>query len=105
MATAATHHVWSKLKDQLPRKKSAIKQCLEAVIHEADVDMKAKMATHFQGATLVCLFVKDSRTLHVAIVGDTRAVLCRNGTAIRLSFDLIAGALGVPAGADVVVRL
>lgn len=41
-----------------------------------------------QGTTaLVGVFTSEGKVLHVANVGDTRAVLCRGGEAIRLSRD------------------
>lgn len=42
------------------------------------------------GATAVCLFLhevkKGQRKLYSANIGDARAVICKSGKAIRLSF-------------------
>ncbi|CAM9316077.1 unnamed protein product [Choristocarpus tenellus] len=54
-----------------------------------DVDTKlANIVT--SGATAVTCLIKvekDEKTIHAANVGDSRAVLCRDGEAIRLTYD------------------
>mmetsp|Transcript_5347 Transcript_5347/g.11255 ORF Transcript_5347/g.11255 Transcript_5347/m.11255 type:complete len:489 (+) Transcript_5347:313-1779(+) len=45
---------------------------------------------HYVGTTAVTCFVRhdgNARRLYTANAGDARAVLCRNGAALRLSFD------------------
>lgn len=45
------------------------------------------MDKFIDGATAICGLVEDNK-LHIASVGDSRAVLCRNGEAIALSEDM-----------------
>ncbi|KAL8607572.1 hypothetical protein ACOMHN_003491 [Nucella lapillus] len=71
---------------------------LKRVLHRAFVDVHNVMARHLThyfmdtdtyntGTTATVCLIRDSSDLVVAHVGDSRAVLCRKGRALRLSHD------------------
>jgi len=67
-----------------------VHQAFEHAFQQADRELR-EAAVRVSGSTvLCCLLLQHSsgqKTLHVANVGDSRAVLCRNGQAERLSYD------------------
>jgi len=72
---------------------AAVRQCIHDALTDANNEMKPTFRTSLQGATaLLGLFITGKgrsapSVLHVANIGDTRCVLCRDGAAVRLSVD------------------
>lgn len=71
---------------------------LSKVLHKSFVDVHNVLSRHLAhyflgseifstGTTATVCLIRDSSELVVAHVGDSRAVLCRKGGAMRLSFD------------------
>ncbi|KAG0163538.1 Protein phosphatase 2C 1 [Apophysomyces sp. BC1015] len=67
-----------------------VAEILNATFLQVDEQVNEKEGK-FSGCTAVVAFVQNSedkkRVLHIGNVGDARAVLCRNGKAVRLSYD------------------
>ena len=54
------------------------------------MDSRLKFDALYMGTTAVTCLIKiesDKKSLHVANAGDARAVLCRGGKAVRLTYD------------------
>ncbi|KAL0077652.1 phosphatase 2C-like domain-containing protein [Phycomyces blakesleeanus] len=70
-------------------KDQPVAEILNKTFLEVDLQVNEKEGK-FSGCTAIVAFVqvKDSkRILHTGNVGDARAVLCRDGKAVRLSYD------------------
>ncbi|KAI9145315.1 phosphatase 2C-like domain-containing protein [Paraphysoderma sedebokerense] len=80
------HHELLKAMDELPE--SSIPEIMNETFVRTDEELsKANISS---GCTAVTSFIRRENGKHVlytANVGDARAVLCRNGTAIRLTYD------------------
>jgi len=66
-----------------------MKSAWEKTYHKTDVQL-SKKDVRYAGCTAVTAFLKKTsgeRWLHVANVGDARAVLCRGGKAVRLTYE------------------
>jgi len=85
LASAELHKF---LEDELAKTGSNVKQSFVAAYER--MDDRLKFDALYMGATAVtCLIRQESgkRRLYAANAGDARAVLCRAGKAIRLTFD------------------
>lgn len=67
----------------------SMEDMFSAAYHETNEAAAAELpAEVLQGTTaLAGLLAREEGVLHIANVGDTRAVMCRNGAAVRLSED------------------
>jgi len=66
-----------------------MKEILTTVYSNTDEALKEKVPSH-HGCTAITVYLtgkEDSRSMHVANAGDARAILCRNGKAIRMSYE------------------
>jgi protein phosphatase PTC1 len=56
-------------------------------LRDAFLEINTQMTDHFQHGTTAVVALLINNRLYVANVGDSRAVLCRNNAAVRLSVD------------------
>jgi serine/threonine protein phosphatase PrpC len=73
---------------------TSVQECVDALCNALDkVDREVNRISHwsFQGSTAVAVWIhsetQEERTVIAANVGDSRAVLSRNGSAINLTLD------------------
>jgi len=60
---------------------------LTAALHKVDAEVQRISHWSFQGSTAVAAWILPDRTLLVANIGDSRAILSRNDTAMELTQD------------------
>jgi protein phosphatase PTC1 len=87
-ASAASNYLHEILQSEIGTKKSDFGKCFESAFEKLDARIKSISYDRGTSAS-VCLVRKgdDQSFLHFANVGDTRAILCRRGKAVRLTQD------------------
>lgn len=66
-----------------------MKDLFRSVFQKTDDQLKLVGASDTGACVCVCFITEEapSKACYIANLGDTRAILCKNNEAIRLSFD------------------
>eukprot|EP01118_Nematostelium_gracile_P019558 TRINITY_DN90_c0_g1_i4.p1 TRINITY_DN90_c0_g1~~TRINITY_DN90_c0_g1_i4.p1 ORF type:complete len:315 (+),score=75.85 TRINITY_DN90_c0_g1_i4:3-947(+) len=79
----------SKENEEVYNDQDKVFDILKKVYHETDERIKTAVPTHHGSTAVTCLITGkgDNRHLYTGNAGDARAVLCRDGKAIRLTYE------------------
>ena len=82
-------NILSELSHEVEGKRRSVADCLTCAYLLTDIETSKKNLMASGSTSVSCLLMGcgAGRVLYTANVGDSRAVLCRAGRAIRLSYD------------------
>ncbi|KAG0175180.1 Protein phosphatase 2C 1 [Apophysomyces sp. BC1034] len=76
-----------KVDEQVNEKEGKFSGCTAVVAFVQNSEDKVKSEIVKEKSAMLNMLSQKKRVLHIGNVGDARAVLCRNGKAVRLSYD------------------